>query len=794
MTEKKKRNPNQEIEDYRGLMEAPTTFEDGFTIKAVLGVLFVAFIMVPGNMYLNLMIGGSLGAAAEWVTIILFAEITKRSFTTLRRQEVYLLYYVASSVISTGAFEGLLYNQYLVQSPAAKQFGITKLIPTWVVPQPDSEAILQRTFLHRDWLVPILLLIAGMVISRVSWFTGAYALFRLNSDYERLPFPFAPIAAHGATALAENTQGTETWRWRVFSAGSMIGMVFGAIYVALPAITGALLTEPIKLIPIPFVDFTPVTGNFIPATPLGFTAHLGAIFGGMVAPFWGVVGTFLGVVLTAVANPLLYHFGYLKLWHQGMGTIETIFVNSIDFWMSFGIGTTIAVAIIGIYQVIQSMRSHQAAATGREHGTAPPPGRGDFPIWIALALFSLATAALIAISAFLLPEFSRFIWFFLFFGFIFTPIQSFVNARLVGLVGQTVELPYVREATIILSGYRGVDIWFIPFPLGNYGASTQRFREIELTGTKFTSILRAEIFMVPIILFTNFIYGSYIWKLAPIPSASYPYAQLLWRLQAYNQCLALTGTMKSELEVSGQDAHWVPSNLIENQWWFWRARLVDQEWLDSEGKRGQAGAWTPAQTFFTRFDTPADAPIPQHAPVPPTGEGSSAQVELPALALSGATGDTVIREPRPALRAEALGGVPAGFTFYFEVDTDPHFTSPWIQHSTDQPWLFRALKPNIIGVGAAFGLVSYALLSIFGLPILLIFGFVRALASIPHFVVTEIIGALLARYYFWKKYGKQQWLQYAPILAVGFACGMALMGMAAVAVALIQKSVSVLIF
>ena len=33
----------------------------------------------------------------------------------------------------------------------------------------------------------------------------------------------------------------------------------------------------------------------------------------------------------------------------------------------------------------------------------------------------------------------------------------------------------------------------------------QKFREIELTGTKFTSIMRAEIFMVPIILFTSFV-------------------------------------------------------------------------------------------------------------------------------------------------------------------------------------------------------------------------------------------------------------------------------------------------
>ena len=119
-------------------------------------------------------------------------------------------------------------------------------------------------------------------------------------------------------------------------------LVFGTIYVALPAITGALLTEPIQLIPIPFVDFTQVTGNFIPATPLGFTAHLGPIFVGLVVPFWGVIGTFIGVVVASIANPLLYtwtpswrEMPYLNLWQQGMGTIETVFVNQVDFWMSF---------------------------------------------------------------------------------------------------------------------------------------------------------------------------------------------------------------------------------------------------------------------------------------------------------------------------------------------------------------------------------------------------------------------------------------------------------------------------
>ena len=105
-------------------------------------------------------------------------------------------------------------------------------------------------------------------------------------------------------ALAETTQGVDSWRWRVFSAGAMIGLVFGVLYVAIPAISGALLTEPIQLIPIPFVDFTQITGNFIPATPLGFTAHLGPIFAGLVMPFWGVMGTFIGVVAHSVALKL----------------------------------------------------------------------------------------------------------------------------------------------------------------------------------------------------------------------------------------------------------------------------------------------------------------------------------------------------------------------------------------------------------------------------------------------------------------------------------------------------------
>ncbi|MBT4136300.1 MAG: peptide transporter, partial [Candidatus Latescibacteria bacterium] len=237
----KKETQYQEIEEYRDLLETPKEFEDGFNLKTIVGALFVSIIMVPGNIYLELMIGGSIGAAAQWVTIILFIELAKRSFTTLKRQEIYLLYYVTSALINreSGAFEGLLWHQYFVQSPAVVQFGIQNMMEKlwWYAPPANSEAIIERTFFHADWFWPITFLVLGMIMGRIAWFSASYVLFRITSDYEKLPFPFAAINAQGAMALAEESSGEVTWKWRVFSIGAVIGVVWGAIYVAVPAIT-----------------------------------------------------------------------------------------------------------------------------------------------------------------------------------------------------------------------------------------------------------------------------------------------------------------------------------------------------------------------------------------------------------------------------------------------------------------------------------------------------------------------------------------------------------------------------
>jgi hypothetical protein len=92
-----------------------------------------------------------------------------------------------------------------------------------------------------------------------------------------------------------------------------------------------------------------------------------------------------------------------------------------------------------------------------------------------------------------------------------------------GIVGMSVSVPYVREATFILTGYKGAAIWFAPFPIYNYGAQTLYFRTTELTGTKITSMIKAEAFIFPIVLVATVLFSQFIWNIAPVPSSAFPF-------------------------------------------------------------------------------------------------------------------------------------------------------------------------------------------------------------------------------------------------------------------------------
>ena len=672
-------------------------YEDGFSMRTVAGALFVAVVMMPGAIYMGLVAGQSLGAAAEWVTIILFAELARRSFTQLKRQEVFVLFYVASGIaavtvphlaLSGGPFATTIWHQYLLQSPETS--AIADRIPEWVVPAADSPGIQDRNLADSawwytsstGWLSPAILIATGFVLGRMAFFGLGYLVFRLTSDVERLPFPLAPIAAEGSTALAEATEREtdggrkkKSWRRNVFSAGACMGIVFGSIYVLLPVVSGLFLARPIMILPIPFVDFTSNVEGVLPASLVSISFDAVLVLAGMILPIRLVAGTFTAVVLTGViGGPILLYLGAFEHWRPGSGLLVNQMLLSFDFWMSASIGLAGAVLILGLYSTgkvfYRRAKQKKAAELGEadeedpeawraDDPDEPPyrtssPQRGDFPVWAAVVLFVTAISGFCWVCKILVPDFP--LWIIVGFGFIWTPIHSYISARLIGLAGRPLTTPFLKETVFIASGYKKVDIWFAPIPLQNHGFAAMRFRELELTRTKFTSLIKAELLMLPIIFVSSFMFWWFFWHLNQIPSSSFPYAARVWPIAARQAYLIFTA------------------------------------------------------------------------------------------------------------------------------------------NSSDSPLLLQALNPTTIICACAVGLAIYMLLGRLGLPVIFFYGLVGGVGVPLHGGLSMMIGALAGRFYFRKKFGKEKWSRYTPVVAAGFACGMGLAGMTAVATSLIVHCVKELPF
>ena len=658
---------DSEMELYRDLLDTPTDFREGFGWTSVIGALFCGLIMFPGAIYLGLLSGLQMNLAATWVTVIVFSEITRRAMRAMSKQEMVVLLIVANAMIGAnavmpgGPFGNLIYRQFLVQSDAVRDAGLFGQFPSWYAPQPDSTALTGRTFLHSDWMIPIVLLLFMSVIGFVKRFTLGYALFRITSDVEKLPFPMASVGAQGAMALCEGEKGERSWRWTAFATGAVLGMAYGTIQVGIPTVSSAFLAKPITIIPLPWIELTRVTQSFMPATATGITMDLGLLILGFVIPFWAVIGSAFSVALTFVLNPILHHTGILTTWQPGMETVSTQIANKVDFYFSAGIGIALGIAAVSIYQTVGQViiKLREQSARKRDHvvgrsAFTPPPGRGDWSMRLCFVGYFLAAGAMVAVCKVLVPSFSLF--FLILLAFVYAPLNSYLNARIMGIAGSHVEIPFVRQAFILLSGAKGIAPWVAPIPIENYGAMAQHFRTFELTGIKFTSQIKAWLVTTPLIFILSFVFWSFLWQDSPIPSDMYPFAQKIWELRA-----------KSDLIM----------------------------WSATTGGEGTV----------TLFD--------------------------------------------------------------------------------------QAFHPGFIGIGFVFATLMFTVLSWFGLPTMLVYGMARGLGEgLPHGLLIELLGALLARFYLQKRFGRKRFLRAAPIILAGYLVGTGLVGMAGVAIRLIVSAIS----
>ncbi len=540
---------DKELEQFRALLEVPDTFEEGFNVTSLLGTLFVALVMVPGALYMELVAGTGIGGAAQWVTVLLFVEVAKRANAKLSRAQLFILFYMSGMIMGRSVIGTPLYTQFLVRSDAAVSTGVAALIPTWVAPANLNE--LPRTFLTKAWMPFIGLMLFREIMSRLDSAILGYGLFRLTSDIERLPFPMAPVGAQGILAVSEQVEGSaksagSNVRWRMFCIGCGVGMIFGLVYMALPTLTGAFFGKPLMMFKIPFADFTPYTQDFLPSTATGYSFDLGNVVLGMALPYFSMLGSFIGLIFTFIMNPILYAHGIMQTWERGDTTVLTLFANNVDFYFSFQIGVALAIACYGIYASITTIRRNRGnkKEEDRERRIAEiSKKRGHLPGWLIFATYSVTCSSYILLAGYLIDWHPGVMAVLFFFGFLYTPLISYVTARLEGLAGQVIEIPFITELAFILSGYTGVKIWFLPIPKSNYGIQVVNYKQAELLGCKFGSIWRAQFFLFPVIILSTVFFSSFIWGLAEIPSAVYPFTTEIWDLTAKNTCLLYSATL-----------------------------------------------------------------------------------------------------------------------------------------------------------------------------------------------------------------------------------------------------------
>ena len=659
---RRKKDVDPELEDFRRLLTVPGTFEEGFNLSSFLGTLFVALIMVPGALYMELVAGAGIGGAAQWVTVLLFVEVAKRANAKLSRAQIFILFYMSGMIMGRSVYGTPLFTQFLFQSDAAVATGIAQDAPTWIVPR--HVAYLPRTFLSRAWLPFLGLFVFREFFSRIDNAVLGYGLFRVTSDIERLPFPMAPVGAQGILAVAEQVEGSAkssgtNVRWRMFCIGAGIGMVFGLVFMALPTITGAIFNRPLMVFKIPFADFTTYTEKFLPSVATGLSFDLGNFITGMVLPFFSMLGSFIGLMLTFAMNPILYKYGVMRSWEPGQSTVQTIFSNNIDFYFSFQIGISLAIAFYGIYVAFSTMarsRRNRKFATElhaqMEDVKELSRKRGHVPLPLVFATYAVTSSCYILLCGFLIHWDIRVMAVLFFFAYLYTPLISYVTARLEGLAGQVIEIPFIRELSFILSGYQGIAIWFLPIPMANYGGQVVNYKQAELLGCKFTSIWKAQILLFPIIIVATIGFSDFIWGLAKIPSTIYPYTMEMWELSAKNACLLYSSTL---------------------------------------------------------------------------GEYSQFQ--------------------------EALG--------------------------------WGRFLGGFVSASAMMFILGW-----FGAPTMLFFGMVRGLGqTIPHSVIPNMIGALVGKFYFERKYGRE-WRKMIPVVSAGFFVGTGLISILSVGVVFLSKAVS----
>jgi len=557
--------------DWQGEPPLAGKLESGLTSRTWPVILYGAFILMPANIYLLLVAGQSLLGPISFIALILWVEAARLSRRPLSTAEAFIVYSV--SALAAGQMLFYLYaihpayfriseisNSTLFsfvdpKDGKLKTFG--EAAPSWWA--PPREVVLQRSFLHKEWIVPLL-------VGTASWFFHMLADLSMGVlgrelfiKVEKLPFPFAHPPAEACKALTRDDPEPK----KVFTICGLIGTLWGLV-VYFPVALGKKIVD----YPIPWADFNRSVHSFVRGASLGIATDILAFTGGFIVPFRVVISMLVGAIAiqffgnawaTGGLAEMLQNIGlgglvaampalrginpatgehYFARFVEGMG-ISQVLPNQLFVWMSVFIGGMVAAGVLHIFARPKELVSTIKGLIRTSHAAQEERTIAVLPV---LIIFVSSVLGAVILFRILIPEFPW--WIIGPFALFWSLLFSLIDIRAIGTTGFRVDPPYVREGLIIAMRPKNISVWFAPWPVA-LGSSrwVQNFKTAELVGCTPRSLIVAYLLAYPVGMVANLLFVSIFWAIAPIPSAVYPYAEVILPVWANNLCIWISASL-----------------------------------------------------------------------------------------------------------------------------------------------------------------------------------------------------------------------------------------------------------
>ena len=510
-------------------------YAKGLTWRSAFALLFSLFVVQPIMVYFNLISNMTL-PLQTWITIVLWAEMSRFLGTKMTKQELFILLTFQSMAIWYSLiFLTPIRNMYNAASEPARILGIAQYVPDWWAPRGLAlEEVFesQYVFFHPAWVKIIGIMLASLLFGLTADLILGYFLYMLFVRIEQLNFPSARAQVETVLTLADRPPD----KMRAVLVSALGGIIFNIVVKFVPFTLGTFLYGGMIAYwySLPMVDLTYLLDYILPGASLAFATDIIFYVSGFLLPIPIAVAQFLGAFgFYFIGTHLITRLNLWppeSRWVTGWGYLRLTERAQLYFYTSAAIGLSLAALIMPI---LLSPRPFLRAFASLKSGLERVNGKGGLSVYTLLGVF-LASSLGLVFLAWSLTDFQFPVWILL---LTITGGSFFATYLSTASLGVTFTgfptIPYLREMSIYYSGYGGREIWFAPFTVSTGGATVaQTLLQADVCEVRHREYFTTYIVLVLLGLLSSFVFVTLFWNISPIPSSAYPATITSWPVDA----------------------------------------------------------------------------------------------------------------------------------------------------------------------------------------------------------------------------------------------------------------------